>query len=126
MVLLPGKLTAQAQVLADIVRRLRALPQVVSASSISIPPMAGINSGTWYYRADVPEPADANRPAGDISIILPDDFRTMGIPLLMGPDFGNQGRYGGTHVGILNRTAATRLFGSENPIGKRLTVSWNI
>ena len=45
MVLLPGKPTSQAQVVDDILHRLRALPQVVSASSISIPPMAGINSG---------------------------------------------------------------------------------
>jgi putative ABC transport system permease protein len=87
--------------------------------------MAGINSGTWYYRADLPEPVRENRPVGDISIVMPNYFQTMGIPILMGRDFGNQDRYGGTHVGVLNRTAAQALFGSENPLGKRLTVSWN-
>ena len=125
MVLLPGKPTSQTQVVDDILRRLRTLPQVVSASSISIPPMAGVNSATWYYRADLPEPARANRPSGDISIVMPDYFRTMGIAMLMGRDFGDQDRFGGTHVGVLNRTAAQALFGSENPLGKRLTVSWN-
>ena len=125
MVLLPGKPESQAQVLDDILRRLRALPPVISASSISILPMAGINSGTWYYRADKPEPAQADRPAGDISIVMPDYFKTMGIPMLMGRDFGDQDRLGGTHVGVLNRSAALALFGSENPLGKRLTVSWN-
>lgn len=125
MLLLPGKPTAQAQVVDDILRRLRTLPQVVSASSISIPPMAGINSATWYYRADRPEPARANRPSGDISIVMPYYFRTMGIAMWMGRDFGEQDRFGGAHVGVLNRTAAQTLFGSENPIGKRLTVSWN-
>jgi putative ABC transport system permease protein len=125
MLLLPGKPTSQAQVIDDILERLRAVPPVVSASSISIPPMAGINSGTWYYRADRPEPARANRPGGDISIVMPDYFRTMGIPIQMGRDFGTPDRFGGTHVGILNRTAAQALFGSENPLGKRLTVSWN-
>src|SRR5207249_6784273 len=125
MVLLPGKPTSQTQVVDDILRRLRTLPQVVSASSISIPPMAGVNSATWYYRADLPEPARANRPSGDISIVMHDYFRTMGIAMLMGRDFGDQDRFGGTHVGVLNRTAAQALFGSENPLGKRLTVSWN-
>jgi putative ABC transport system permease protein len=125
MLLLPGKPTSQAQALSDILSRLKALPQVISASSISIPPMAGINSATWYYRADLPEPASANRPAGDISIVMPDYFRTMGIPMLVGRDFGSQDRFGGNHVGVLNRTAAQLLFGSQNPLGKRLTVSWN-
>lgn len=125
MVLLPGQLTSQAQVIAEILQRLRTVPQVVSASSISIPPMEGFNSGTWYYRADLPEPARENRPGGDISIVMPDYFRTMGIPILMGRDFGDQDRNGGKHVGVLNRTAAQALFGSENPLGKHLTVLWN-
>ena len=125
MSLLPGKPGSQAQVMTDILGRLRALPQVVSASSIGIPPMAGLNSGTWYYRADLPEPPSASRPTGDISIVMPDYFRTLGIPILMGRDFGDQDRLGGTHVGILNQTAARTFFGADNPIGKRLRVHWN-
>jgi putative ABC transport system permease protein len=125
MSLLPGKPASQAQVVAGILQRLQTMPQVVSASSISILPMAGVNSGTWYYRADLPEPPRENRPGGDISIVMPDYFRSMGIPILVGRDFGSQDRLGGTHVGVLNRTAAQMHFGAENPLGKRLTVSWN-
>ncbi len=125
MNLLPGKQDSQARVIDDILRRLRTLPHVVSASSISILPMAGINSGTWYYRADLPEPARASRPSGDISIVMPDYFRTMGIPILLGRDFGDQDRFGRAHVGVLNRAAARALFGDENPLARRLTVSWN-
>jgi len=125
MFLLPGKPASQAQVVADILQRLRSLPQVVAASSISIPPMAGSNSGTWYYRADVPEPARENRPSGEISIVMPDYFRTMGIPMMAGRDFGDLDRSSGSKTGILNRTAAQALFGSESPIGKRVKVSWN-
>ena len=125
MSLLPGKPTSQAQVLEDILRRVKSLPQVIAASSINIPPMAGINSGTWYYRADLPEPASANRPSGDVSIVMPDYFRTMGISMLVGRDFGDQDRFGGEHVGILNQTAARTFFGSDDPIGKRMRVHWN-
>jgi len=125
MVLLPGKPTSQGQVVEDILRRLRSLPGVVSASSINILPMTGFNSGTWYYRADQPEPAPANRPSGDISLVMPDYFRTMGIPMLMGRDFGSQDRLGGKHVCILNQTGRRMFFGDENPLGKRMTVHWN-
>src|SRR5262249_54301157 len=125
MTLLPGKQDSQARVLDEILRRLRTLPQVVSASSISIPPMSGFNSGTWYYRTDRAEPARADRPSRDSSIVMRGYFRTMGIAIRMGRDFGEQDGFGGVHVGVLNRTAARALFSAENPIGRRLTVSWN-
>ena len=125
MMLLPGKPASQTQVVADILRRVRSLPQVIAASSISIAPMGGINSGTWYYRADLPEPEQVKRPTGDISIVMPDYFRTMGISLLRGRDFGDQDRFGGSHVGILNQTAARTFFGDDDPIGKRMRVHWN-
>ena len=125
MSLLPGKLTSQAQVIDDILRRVRTLPQIMSASSISIAPMRGSNSGTWYYRADLPEPPRDSRPSGDISIVMPDYFRTMGIPMIKGRDFTVEDRFGGAHVGILNRTAARMLFDGEDPVGKRLMVHWN-
>jgi putative ABC transport system permease protein len=125
MLLLPGKPESQAQVLDDIVRRVRTLPQVLSASSISILPMTGSNSGTWFYRADQPEPERASRPSGEISIVMPGYFRTLSIPILMGRDFGDQDRFGGTHVGILNQAAVRMLFGAENPLGKRVRVHWN-
>jgi putative ABC transport system permease protein len=56
---------------------------------------------------------------------MPDYFRTMGIPMLKGRDFSDLDRLGGTHAGILNRTAARMFFGDEDPIGKRLRVHWN-
>src|SRR5207247_8547022 len=52
-------------------------------------------------------------------------FPTLVMPMLMGRDFGDQDRLAGTHVGILSRTAARTLFGTDDPLGKRLTVSWN-
>ena len=77
------------------------------------------------YRADRPEPALNERPGGDISIITPDYFRAMGIPLVKGRDFDDRDRIGAPHVAILNQTAARMFFGDEDPLGKRLTVSWN-
>ena len=43
--------------------------------------------------------------------------------MLVGRDFGDQDRFGGEHVGILNQTAARTFFGSDDPIGKRMRVS---
>jgi putative ABC transport system permease protein len=125
MNLLPGARGSAVQRAQDLLRRVRALPQVISASSISILPLSGFNSGTWYYRADRPEPPKESRPGGDISIVMPGYFQTMGIPMVAGRDIEDRDGLAAPHVGVLNRTAARMLFGNEDPVGKHLTVSWN-
>jgi len=114
----------RAEAVDDMLTHIRGLPGVISAGSIGILPMQGTNSGTWYYRADRPEPAPSSRPVGDISIITPSYFRTLGIPILRGRDFDIHDRKGSRQVAILNQTAAHMLFRGEDPIGKRLTVWW--
>ncbi|MBV9743949.1 MAG: ABC transporter permease [Acidobacteriia bacterium] len=114
-----------AEVVRDILTRVRTLPGVVAAGSIGVLPMEGTNSGTWYYRADQPEPAPSQRPGGDVSIITPGYFRALGIPVLRGRDFDEHDGSGSVQVGILNQTAARLFFPHEDPIGKRLTVWWN-
>ncbi len=114
-----------AEVVRNILARIRALPGVVAAGSIGILPMEGSNSGTWYYRADQPEPAPSQRPGGDVSIITPGYFRALAIPILRGRDFDDHDRRGSVQVAIVNQTAAHLFFPHEDPIGKRLRVWWN-
>ena len=113
-----------AEVVRNILTRVRASPGVVAAGSIGLLPMED-NSGTWYYRADQPEPAPSKRPAGDVSIITPGYFQALGIPILRGRDFDEHDRSGSMQVAILNQTAAQMFFPHEDPIGKRLKVWWN-
>src|SRR5262249_31946794 len=113
-----------AAVVERVLDRVRALPQVVGAGSIGILPMGGGNSGSWYYRADRPEPDPGARPGGDVSIVTPGYFRAMGIPLLAGRDFDERDRGGAPHVGILNEAAARSFFAGESPLGHMLKVWW--
>jgi predicted permease len=126
MLLLPARDRAlHAELVDDVLARVRALPEVRAAGSIGRLPMDGGNSGSWYYRADRPAPPLGQRPGGDISIVTPGYFAAMGIPAIRGRDFTGADRMGTAHVGILNQTAARAFFGDEDPVGKRLTVSWN-
>jgi putative ABC transport system permease protein len=126
MLLLPVRKEAfHAEMVDEILQRVRALPGVVAAGSIGILPMTGGNSGTWYYPADRPEPPLNHRPVGDVSIITPGYFRALGIPMLNGRDFNDRDRPGAVPVAILNRTAARALFPNQNPIGQRVRVWWN-
>ncbi len=126
MLLLPVRKEAfHAEMVDEILQRVRRLPGVIAAGSIGILPMTGGNSGTWYYPADRPEPPLSHRPAGDVSIITPGYFRALGIPMLSGRDFNNRDRPGSARVAIINQTAARMLFPGESPIGKRVRVWWD-
>jgi putative ABC transport system permease protein len=126
MLLLPVRDRAfHAEFVSDALTRVRALPGVIAAGSIGRLPMDGGNSGSWYYRADLPEPAPGQRPGGDISIITPGYFAAMGIRLVKGRDFDDRDRIGSPHVAILNQTAARAIFGDEPALGRPLKVFWN-
>jgi predicted permease len=61
-------------------------------------------------------------PRAEYRTTSPDYFSAAGIPLLRGRDFSATDRLGGAPVVILNQTLAGRLFGDEDPIGRR--VAW--
>jgi len=50
----------------------------------------------------------------------PNYFSTVGIPVLMGREFGAQDEGSGQRVGVINQTMARYYFGNENPIGRRI------
>ncbi len=117
-------LTQRAALIEQMLARIRTLPQVTSASSISFLPLSGSQSGTAYYRTDRPAPPLGAMPGGDTSVVSDGYFRTMGIPLVAGREFEERDRSGSPQVAILNQTAARRNFPGENPVGKRMHVDW--
>jgi predicted permease len=61
-------------------------------------------------------------PQAELRTADPHFFRAAGIPLLAGRDFASTDRMGTSRVVIVNRNLAERLFGNEDPLGKR--VAW--
>ncbi|MGH7445985.1 MAG: FtsX-like permease family protein, partial [Longimicrobiales bacterium] len=61
-------------------------------------------------------------PRAEYRTASPDYFTAAGIPLLKGRYFTTTDRTGGARVVILNQALAERLFGDEDPIGRR--VAW--
>src|SRR5215467_9369488 len=125
MLLLPvQKEQYHAEVVREMLDRIRALPGVTADGSIGILPMEGTNSGTSYYRADSPEPAPSDQYGGDVSIVTPGYFEAMSIPMIRGRVFNAQDRAGSPLVAILNQSAARMLFPGEDAVGKRMRVQW--
>src|SRR5207253_148417 len=106
-----GDIPRRARIVSDTLERVRALPQVKSASSVHILPMLGTNSGTDYNRADRPAPPPGGGLGGAVSVVSDDYFRTMGIPMIAGREFDRRrDRMGSPGVAMLNRAAAKMLF----------------
>ena len=100
-----------------------AVPGVRSASAISFLPLAGFGIATRFSVEGQPQPAPGDEPTTEVRPVAPGFFQTMGIPLLVGRDFGPQDRGDATDVCIINETLARRHFPGENPIGTHLRVN---
>jgi len=57
------------------------------------------------------------------NVVSPGYFQTTGTALLEGRDFDTRDRTDSTPVIIINRTMARRMFGTDDPLGKRIR-SW--
>lgn len=128
MLLLPSKYLQPPQRVAflrEVLEQVNATPGVMSASSIHFLPLSGIGSSSLFYRSDRPAPDVAEDNGGDVSVIMPGYFRTMGIPLLQGRDFNEADRIDVPRVVIVNQAAALRMFPNESPVGKSLSIRWS-
>ena len=75
----------------------------------------GWNKAIWIQRPGRP----AESAQIDFDPIGPGFFATVGIPVLLGRQFGEQDRENSQKVAVVNQSFARRFFGNESPIGKR-------
>jgi putative ABC transport system permease protein len=99
----------------DIISRVRALPGVATAALTTDLP---INS-TWQMSFGTEESTDAG-PLLSAATVSPEYFGTLHVSMLSGRDFAPSDRQGQPRVAIVSRTAARRLFNSEDVVGRRL------
>src|SRR5437660_2320059 len=101
---------------------LRDVPGLESATISGDIPLAGGNR-TLYARGDREVPPieqRANAPSHDIG---PGYFRTWGIPLLTGREFGEHDIADSQRVCLISQAGAKKVWPGENPIGKTLLVT---
>ena len=91
----------------------RELPGVVDAVVTDVPLLSGGNRSDGFSAAgDTTKTTTA-----DLYMVAPGFFRTLGIPLLAGRDFGNEAA-NAPSVAVVNRRFAELVFGGANPIGR--------
>ena len=101
--------------------QLKTLPGVISAAAINWLPLGqGLISGDFHAqdRADKDVKFNVTKPA-----VSPGYFSAMGIRLLKGRDFDSRDDAKAPGVMIVGSVTAKRVWGSEDPIGKRVSFS---
>ena len=104
---------------------LRRLPGTRAVAVTDSVPPGGWQSGFRFFALHV-----QGRPAtpetggtGASRTVTPDYFRALNIPIVRGRSFAEQDRTGNEREAILSQQLAARLFGNDDPIGKRIQIS---
>lgn len=100
--------------LEQLEQKARALPGVRDAVVTDVPLLSGGNRSDGYA---VVGDANAKVDSADLYMVTPGFFRTLGIPLLAGRDFGPE-TTGAQSVAVVNRQFAEIAFHGANPIGR--------
>lgn len=81
----------------------------------------GIYGSNGYYETRGGLPVDADHPAwSNFSVASPGYFRTMGIPLKRGRDFGSEDTHESEMVAVISESLALQSFGAADPVGKQI------
>ena len=116
-----GRYKTAAQVqhfYGQLLPRLRTLPGVVAATETStLPPYGGIGS-----EADVPGKTHAEKWRAIYQLCSEGYFPTVGLKLLRGRVFTEQEVSDRRHVAVVNQTLVQKFFGTDDPIGREITL----
>jgi putative ABC transport system permease protein len=109
-----------------LIERLGALPGVETASLSWYPPITG-QDGMWTQTIETDGTRITPTAATYVyfNAVSLGYFRTLGMRLVQGRDFGNDDSASAPRVVAVNESLARRFFAGRNPIGRRITLGLN-
>ena len=102
----------------DLLERVRSVPGVLSAATVSIVPVTG--SG-WNNNIDIPD-TSIKRQLANFNRVSPGYFRTVGTSLLSGRDFDDHDTAQSPLVAIVTETFSRKFLNGANPVGMSISV----
>ncbi|HEX2220019.1 MAG TPA: ABC transporter permease [Gemmatimonadales bacterium] len=94
---------------------------VATASSLTFPLDGHRRINVNFLVEGQPPTDDGAQPLGDLRSASPDYFHTLGIPLVTGRLFTPSDGPDAPSVAIVNQTLARRHWGTESPVGRRIS-----
>jgi putative ABC transport system permease protein len=108
----------------QILDRVRTLPGVQYAGVIDDVPLSGGGSHQPIAIEGRPALAMADQPEVDVRIATPGYMSSMRVPIVRGRDFSDSDAAGRPGVILISETMAREFWPGEDPIGKRLTLTF--
>jgi len=117
----PGSNSAMLTFYRQVQLKTQAVAGIERAALVSSLPLNSAPS-VYFAPADRPRPAHGEEPFSLARVVSPGYFRVMDVPLLGGRAFTDEDSEAAPRVVIVNENLAHRVFGTENPLGKELTI----
>lgn len=115
----------QIQFFDQALQRVRSLPGVESAGVIDDVPLDNGGSHQPIQIEGQPVVSLAEQPEVDVRLTSPGYMRSMRIPVLRGRDFNEQDVVGRPSSILISQSMAQQFWPGQDPIGKRLTLSFS-
>ena len=107
-----------------IVSEVKNAPGVEAASTIQFLAMENESRSCFSPPTDGPIPPVSQQPSAMFSVVGPDYFQTMGIPLERGREFDQHDRLGAPTVIVVNAAFARKFYPAEDVVGKKMMICW--
>ena len=104
----------------QLLRRVETLPGVESAGVINYPPLGLVSTNVPFVVEGREPPTPEEVPVARYSVVSPEYFRAVRIPLLAGRQFTEQDADESHGVVVISDSMARRFWPGEDAIGKRI------
>jgi predicted permease len=105
----------------EMLARLKTIPGVRGVTASENGLFSGTESGSQMKIEGYVAARDADRDAA-WDQVGPDYFKALGIPILLGREFGPEDTPTSPRVAVINETMSRFYFGNTNPIGRRIWI----
>ena len=105
----------------DLLEELRALPDITAMGAVtSLPTAVRSNGGYAIEGISTLQQLGVASPQALFTVVTPDYFRTLRVPIKSGRDFGDGDTRNAPMVAIINESLARATFAGQDPIGRRI------
>jgi putative ABC transport system permease protein len=104
-------------------QRIRSLPGVVAAGACTSLPPSYIQQSTGFTIEGRPQEPGTQPPTAIYMPATPGYLEALGVPLVRGRTIADADTPQAPGVVVINQTLASRFFPSEDPVGRRMTIS---
>ena len=112
----------QEQFFEALLEKVRARPEVRSAAmSLTLPLDKEVQSNGAFRIDGRPVDPQEKAMVADLRVVSPDYFRTLGIPVVTGREFGRGDGAQAAPVVVLNQAIARHRWPGEDPVGRRVS-----